>query len=376
MGVLFSVLGPVHAAADEPTVVASAAAVGEAVDVDYSATEAGYWVTFDDGRVETHGDAGFFGERPGLRNDESVSALSRTPSGRGYWLFTDQGRVHAYGDARHFGDLSTVRSPDGRPIAEVLNGPIIGSIATPTGAGYWMVASDGGIFAFGDAEFYGSMGGEPLNGPVVGLAPTPSNQGYWLVATDGGIFAFGDAEFYGSVPGELAPGQSLNASVTSMLPQGDGYMMVASDGGIFNFGESQFWGSLGGQALPAPIVTATVLSDRSGYLMIDTIGTVHGFGNASVISAGPLDDIVDELVRALRAADVSTVSALFANDTDAQQIYSEYAGRNVFKPSNCFPTEEYQCNIAADRDAVTYLLRIDRIAGQLLISDIQFFHTT
>ena len=42
--------------------------------------------------------------------------------------------------------------------------------ATPDGKGYWEVASDGGLFAFGDAGFYGSMGGHPLNQPIVGLA--------------------------------------------------------------------------------------------------------------------------------------------------------------------------------------------------------------
>jgi len=36
--------------------------------------------------------------------------------------------------------------------------------ATPTGNGYWCVASDGGIFSFGDAQFFGSMGGQHLNG--------------------------------------------------------------------------------------------------------------------------------------------------------------------------------------------------------------------
>jgi hypothetical protein len=30
------------------------------------------------------------------------------------------------------------------------------------------VARDGGIFSFGDASFFGSMGGQPLNAPVVG----------------------------------------------------------------------------------------------------------------------------------------------------------------------------------------------------------------
>ena len=36
--------------------------------------------------------------------------------------------------------------------------------------GYWLVASDGGVFTFGDAEFSGSLGGMPLSAPVVGAA--------------------------------------------------------------------------------------------------------------------------------------------------------------------------------------------------------------
>ena len=49
--------------------------------------------------------------------------------------------------------------------------------ATPDGGGYWLVASDGGVFSFGDAPFFGSMGGQPLNQPVVGMAATPGRQG-------------------------------------------------------------------------------------------------------------------------------------------------------------------------------------------------------
>jgi hypothetical protein len=65
------------------------------------------------------------------------------------------------------------------------------------GQGYWFVASDGGIFAFGNAAFRGSMGGAPLNAPVVGMATDSATGGYWLVASDGGIFSFG-ATFYGA----------------------------------------------------------------------------------------------------------------------------------------------------------------------------------
>jgi hypothetical protein len=70
---------------------------------------------------------------------------------------------------------------------------------TPTGKGYWLVARDGGIFAFGDAEFYGSTGAIRLNSPIVGMASTPLGDGYWMTAQDGGIFAF-RAPFHGSLP--------------------------------------------------------------------------------------------------------------------------------------------------------------------------------
>ena len=84
-----------------------------------------------------------------------------------------------------------------------------------------MVGADGGVFAFGDAQFRGSMGGHHLNRPVVGIAPTPDNAGYWLVAADGGVFAF-SAPFRGSM-GSVA----LNQPVDGLVAYGNGYLMVA-----------------------------------------------------------------------------------------------------------------------------------------------------
>jgi hypothetical protein len=63
------------------------------------------------------------------------------------------------------------------------------------------VASDGGVFSYGDATFYGSTGGQHLNAPIVSIATTPDGQGYWLFAADGGVFNYGDAGFYGSAAG-------------------------------------------------------------------------------------------------------------------------------------------------------------------------------
>jgi hypothetical protein len=69
--------------------------------------------------------------------------------------------------------------------------------STPDGRGYWEVASDGGIFAFGDASFRGSTGGHALVAPIVSMT-APSSTGYWLAASDGGIFSFG-LPFHGSM---------------------------------------------------------------------------------------------------------------------------------------------------------------------------------
>jgi len=134
-----------------------------------------------------------------------------------------------------------------------LNGPVLDSIPTPSGNGYYMVGSDGGVFSFGDAHFEGSMGGKTLNAPVQSLVPDPDGKGYWLVASDGGIFSFG-AGFHGSMGDK-----TLNKPMTGMVSFGNGYLMVAEDGGIFDFSDQPFDGSLGGNPPAHPIVSVAAL---------------------------------------------------------------------------------------------------------------------
>ena len=134
------------------------------------------------------------------------------------------------------------------------------------------MASDGGIFSFGDATFYGSTGGLTLNKPIVGMVATPDRHGYWLVASDGGIFCFGDAPFYGST-GSL----TLNKPIVGLAatPDGQGYWLVASDGGIFSFGDTPFYGSTGGVTLNKPIVGMVPTTDGHGYWLV-------GFGRGDL----------------------------------------------------------------------------------------------
>jgi len=61
-----------------------------------------------------------------------------------------------------------------------------------------------GVFTFGDAGFFGSTGTGYMNKPVVGMAGTPDGKGYWLVASDGGVFTLVTPPFYAAA-GALTP---------------------------------------------------------------------------------------------------------------------------------------------------------------------------
>jgi uncharacterized membrane protein YgdD (TMEM256/DUF423 family) len=161
----------------------------------------------------------------------------------GYWLIASDGGIFSFGAARFFGSTGSVH----------LNKPIVAAMASPTGGGYWLVASDGGIFAFGDAHFYGSTGSINLNKPIVAAMASATGAGYWLVASDGGIFSFGDAQFFGST-GAIHLNQPIVAAIVT--PSGAGYWLVARDGGIFGFGDGAFFGSTGSIHLNQPIVAA------------------------------------------------------------------------------------------------------------------------
>jgi hypothetical protein len=116
-----------------------------------------------------------------------------------------------------------------------LRAPIVGLAKTPTGRGFWLLASDGGVFSFGDAQFYGSTAKLPLVGPVIGMRVTPTGKGYWLFASDGGVFSFGDARFHGSeAAAHLAqPIVAMRVSVT-----GNGYWLTDSTGHSYAFGDA------------------------------------------------------------------------------------------------------------------------------------------
>ncbi len=77
------------------------------------------------------------------------------------------------------------------------------------------MASDGGVFNYGNAPFFGSMGGQPLNRPILGIAATTDGGGYWLASSDGGVFNYGDAGFFGSMGGSPLDAPIVGAAASA-----------------------------------------------------------------------------------------------------------------------------------------------------------------
>lgn len=80
--------------------------------------------------------------------------------------------------------------------------------------------------------------------PIIAIVARPQNDGYWQVAQDGGVFAFGEAPGFpdNPVPGTLAPGHLIVDAFAT--PTGKGLTLTGSDGGVFNLGDSIFHGSI------------------------------------------------------------------------------------------------------------------------------------
>jgi hypothetical protein len=124
--------------------------------------------------------------------------------------------------------VTSVASGASPPVATCLTQPSTNSIqavgSCPPGAQPPIVgfATSGGVFysttaqgiVYNDGYPVPGLSGQPLAAPIVGIASGP---GHWLVAKDGGVFAFDGAPFAGSMGG-----QGLNAPIVGMAPTSDG----------------------------------------------------------------------------------------------------------------------------------------------------------
>jgi hypothetical protein len=216
----------------------------------------------------------------GIPLQRPVVGIVPTADRGGYWLDASDGGVFAFGDTVFYGSIPGLGlAPAGSGLAHSLNAPIVGMVPSHDQGGYFMVASDGGVFAFGDAHFAGSCPGiGGCSGAAVAVMPDASGNGYWLVTKSGNVYTFGDAPYFGG-PG--LQGSPITSAVAT--PDGGGYYILDADGQVFAYGDAD--SSLGNVASgttgglnPATAIFAT--ADNGGYWVADALGKVFTFGDA------------------------------------------------------------------------------------------------
>ena len=207
------------------------------------------------------------GSTAGMALNAPIVDVAASPDGSGYWEVAADGGVFAFGGARYAGSLGNVH----------LNQPIVAMASTPTGRGYWLAASDGGVFTIGDARYLGSAGGTGRADRVVGIVAAPIGAGYWLVTSSGTVLAYGAALHHGDLASNRQPNPVVGMAAT---PTGDGYWLATSDGGVFTFGAATFSGSLGGRHIDEP-VTGIEAASAKAYWLVTRDGAVYSYGGAT-----------------------------------------------------------------------------------------------
>jgi hypothetical protein len=242
----------------------------------------GYWLVGSDGGIFTFGSAQFHGSTGSLRLQRPVVGIVPTADRGGYWLDASDGGIFAFGDAGFYGSIPGLGlHPAGTPFPNRLNAPIVGMVPSSDGGGYFMVASDGGVFAcdgaavavmpdasgngywlvtqsghlytFGDAPYYGAPG--PRSSPVTSAVRAPDGQGYWILFADGNIAGYGDAGNFGNPSGQMGGFNPASAIFTTT--DGSGYWVAAADGAVANYGDAPNDGSMLGTSLNGSIIAAT-----------------------------------------------------------------------------------------------------------------------
>lgn len=115
---------------------------------------------------------------------------------------------------------------------------------------------------------------------TVALVPTASGQGYWMINADGGVFTFGDAQFYGSLP-QRRPG--VQNVVAAIRVGNTKYCMLESSGRTSCFAA----GSIYEDSQPVtyglhsdPATTMIPSGDAQGWWVVSRKGKVSAYGSA------------------------------------------------------------------------------------------------
>ncbi len=238
-----------------------------------AAPNGGFWVQRDGNPFDLTGTYAIDGA-PQFESVQVRGSIAAIPGREGYWIVSTTGEIYARGDAPELceGELSNC---SGYPSNPRPGERIVAAAAAPYGHGLWALTVDRKVWTAGDVESYGDVTND--NRIPTGIVATPSGRGYYIVCDDGGVFAFGDAVFFGSTGGNKPGGRNVTGMALSLDGQGqvNGYWLVADDGGVFTFGKAPFLGSTGGNNGGSSVTGITAQLGGHSYAWVHANGGVE-----------------------------------------------------------------------------------------------------
>ena len=191
----------------------------------------GYLTLSRAGTVTAFGALTVLGDVSGKQDGDAVD-LAVSATGAGYWILMANGGIYPFGDARYFSS----------PRRAALGVAPVRMAARPQHDGYWVLLADGSVRGFGAAASLGGPG--TATGVPVDLAPTASGAGYWVLLDTGEVAAFGDAPAKGGMASKNVRWAKPAAAIERV--GADGYVISARDGGLYTFNGAPYFGSFAG----------------------------------------------------------------------------------------------------------------------------------
>lgn len=202
----------------------------------------------------------------------------------GYWCVANDGQVFAFGDARLRGKETDHAGAGG------IDADVLAIRSTHTGRGYWLMQKNGRIHVYGDAPWMGDSRATPYN-DYIDMAPNRHSNGYYLLRRNGVVESHGFATNYGSKSWVQPPSwwsvEQDSAKIGGMSiethPTLDGYWVVDGNGDVEAFGDVPDHGSWpyfreGMNTGHDTVSSLRRNEDGSGYWIVTGSGILQEFG--------------------------------------------------------------------------------------------------
>lgn len=243
-----------------------------------------FWAYTAQGNVDQQAGGPWFGS-PSADNDgvRNIVGMAATNDGGGYWLVASDGTVYSFGDAAQTSSIAL------KPCSNPGNPDIIGATAAP-GGGFWAFTDCGSVYNEDGAPWFGSLYSDPPTvSNIAGMAAGPDGNSYWLVGATGTAYFFSKGVGMTTSSISLKPcsgpvtGPDIIGATGDLGPDG-GFWAFTACGSVYNEDGAPWFGSTYANSPSVTNISGMAATpDGQGYWLAGATGTIYDYGDATAV---------------------------------------------------------------------------------------------